>query len=200
MSPSIRSVVNPVLAVALLAGCSTVGSPDVYAPPPASSSSAGMSATASMVKMFHNAAELAADSTALVVGTVTNASSVTIAGTAAIRYAFTVETVLGGSAGTEVTVYRFGEPGVSSTVEGPAFFITGQRYTLFLRPTDLPEGTVGADGFYVVGPGAWGEVSAARFAIWLDDPEKFDVVDIPLEFTLPDAAQLLAADRVGSGS
>ena len=158
-----------------------------------------MSGTASMVKRYHDAAELAADSTSLVMGKVTSASSVVIADLGATRYVLAVETVLAGSASGEITVYMFGEPGESSTVEVPAFFTTGQRYTLFLRPTDLPEGTVGADGFYIVGLGAWGEVSESRFAIWLDEPERFDVVDIPLEFTLADAAELLAADRVGSG-
>lgn len=56
----------------------------------------------------------------------------------------------------------------------------------------------GPDGFYVVGLGAWGETSASRFTIWVDPAAGIDVAQLPLAFSLDEAAEVLSADRIGT--
>lgn len=152
----------------------------------------------SMVKAYLTAEELAADSTLLVLGDVIEAGPATIADAAVTRYVLRIERVLGGAAGGEIAVYQFGQPGELTSVEGAKHIQQGERYVLFLRPTDLPAGQPANDGYYIVGPGAWAESGDSRFELWLEATPTFELGSIPTSFALTDAAVVLSADRVGA--
>lgn len=155
-------------------------------------------AQGSMVKAYLTTDELAADSTLLVLGDVIEAGPATISQASVTRYVLRVERVIGGTAADDVVVYQFGRPGVLTSVEGSKHLEEGERYVLFVRPTDLPAGQSANDGYYIVGPGAWAESDDSRFEIWLEVTPTFELGDIPTTFTLADAAAVLSADRVGT--
>ncbi len=195
----LRSAVG-LAAIAMLAGCGASPASPVFSGPATSAvvSDEPVAAQASMVTRYLDAEQLAGDATLLIVGRVTGTTSVRISELLFTRYTIDVESALAGAADGELAVYLVGEPGQQTSVDAPAYFHDGQRYVLFLRPTDLPAGEPGGDGYYVVGPGAWGETSASGFTIWVDPARGIDLARIPAAFSLPDAAEALAADRVGS--
>ena len=194
-----RAALCAAIAAALVA-CSSptrpdAGSPDNHAASPPQGQTV---AQGSMVKAYLTTDELAADSTLLVLGEVVEAAPATISRAEVTRYVLRVERVIGGTAADEVVVYQFGQPGVVTSVEGPKHLEAGERYVLFVRPTDLPAGQSANDGYYIVGPGAWAESDDSRFEIWLEVTPTFELGSIPRSFALADAAAVLSADRVGS--
>lgn len=189
-----------VSTLVLLAGCATAQGSTVYSAPPSSVAMTDETIVShgSMVKKYHDATQLAEDATILAVGKVTGAEPVTIVDLLFTRYTIEVESALAGGASGDIAVYLLGAPGWQVHLDVPAYLNQGQRYALFLRPTDLPTDAKGGDGYYVVGPGVWGETSASRFTIWVDRSSDIDLAKIPTEFSLTDASEVLSAERVGA--
>ncbi|WP_168625795.1 hypothetical protein [Cryobacterium sp. BB307] len=186
-------------AAAFVASCAATSGPPVYRGPASSAVGADNTSIAhgSMVKKYHNAKELAEDASLLVVGIMTGVEEATIADLLFARYTIEVESKLAGEADDEIAVYMVGEPGMQFQFDSPAYFNDGQRYVLFLRPTDVTD-TQGREGYYVVGPGAWGETSAAGFTIWVDPKADIDIANIPSSFSLDEVAKVLSVDRLGA--
>ena len=195
----IGAVLSAVVTIALVA-CSSPTQPDdgsaVNDAPGAPEGQ--VVAQGSMVKAYLSTEELAEDATLLVLGEVIEAAPATISDAAVTRYVLKVERVLGGTVATEIVIYQFGRPGVLMSVDGPKHLEQGERYILFVRPTDLPAGQSANDGYYIVGPGAWAESGDSRFELWLETTSTFDLGSIPTGFMLRDAAAELSADRVGT--
>lgn len=190
------------LTAGLLAGCSAIVIPPVYSGPPTSASVTDETIISHgpMVKKYNDAAELAADSSLLVLGKVVESEQVTIIDLLFTRYTIAVESRFAGETDREIAVYLLGERGWQVHLDVPAYFNEGQRYILFLRATGLEPGTQGADGYYVVGPGVWGETSDSGFTIWVDPAADVDIARIPSSFELGEAAELLSADHVETAS
>ena len=191
--------VTVLVAAAMVGGCASTSAAPVYRGPASCAVVTDDASVShgSMVKKHHNAQELAEDSSLLVVGTVTKTEPATILNLAFARYTIAVESKLAGEADPEIAVYLLDEPGAHGLLDAPARFNDGQRYVLFLRPTGVTD-TQGRDGYYVVGPGAWGETSGAEFTLWVDPAADSDIPQIPHSFSLGDAAELLSAVRVGA--
>lgn len=188
-----KSCFMGVAIAAFLVGCGTTTPTPMSAPVPAP-----IVAEGSMVKQYENSAQLAGDATLLVVGEVVNSSRVQIGDLTFTKYMVkVVESVAGGAEG-ELAVYVVGAPGWKLSLEIPDYFQEGDSYALFLRPTELPKGSVGAEGYYIVGMGAWAQSSDSTFHIWLDPARNVGLAKIPTTFAAADIADVLSADKVGS--
>jgi hypothetical protein len=149
-----------------------------------------------MVKPYLTVDELAADSSTLVVGTVTDSAEVSIHDLLFTRYTVSVEDTLAGETSREIAVYMVGNHTWQLDLEVPAHLTVGDTYALFLRPTALDKDQEAASGYYIVGPGAWARTDGDTFSLWRE--LRFDLGSIPTTFAWEDAADELAVAKVGS--
>lgn len=208
MSPTTRLFAVALIAATMATGTGCVqsagpGDPQrgvvVDAAPGAPSAASGdevMVISGTMVKPYLTVDELAADSSTLVVGTVTDSAEVSIHDLLFTRYTVRVADTLAGETSQEIDVYMVGDKTWQLDLEVPAHLAVGDTYALFLRPTALDKDQEAASGYYIVGPGAWAKSDKGSFSLWRQS--RFDLGSIPTTFFWDDVAEELAVAKVGS--
>ena len=189
--------------VALAIGLTACGAPAADSAAP--SADASMVAAGSAVKNYDTALDVAADSSAQVLGEVTSSSVVSIQDTPFTKYEFAVTKALSGTVADIIDIYQIGEPGwqFEDDLQMPGYLAAGRMFVLFIHPTDLPAGTTGSDGYYITGPGAWANSDApqpagvpaatAQFKLWAppEAAQKARTDHLPAAFRFGDIASVL---------
>lgn len=181
--------------VTLVAACAS-------APPanPASTVDTPMVAAGSAAKTYVSARDLAQDASAMVVGEVRSSEQVDIQGLTFTKHVFAVTSRLGGTAPDVIDVYQVGAPGwvIEDDVQAPGYLDVGATYALFVCPTELPQGTVGSDGYFIVGPGAWTDNGSSQFTLWRQPRARSSTYQVPTRFRLDDVASTMGLDTLGT--
>jgi hypothetical protein len=153
----------------------------------------------SAVKFYDTAADVAADSSAQVLGEVTSSSVVSIQDLRFTKYVFAVKKALSGTVPDVIDVYQVGEPGwqFEDDLQAPGYLAAGHTFVLFIHATDLPAGTIGSDGYYITGPSAWANDDAPQSAGMPAATAQFKLWQLPEAAKKPRSDHLPAGFRFG---
>ena len=153
--------------------------------------------SASVPVHYVDAKQLSADSSSLVHGTVVGSTEEKIQDLLVTRYEVQVDQTLGGDVVGKIGIYQTGTPDWTLDAPLPQHLTVGESYLLFLTPMGLPDGTIGSDGYGIVGPGVWEDHDGVLEAYGNPDSE-IDYGRIPLKVTLEEARSLLEVSSLGT--